>query len=994
MNKVKETIHCVIEDYTTQDNFESIPPENLQFSIDDDLFLDMLLMKIREVTIPYCSKLKESRESEMNTLIDQIDFVKNLYDESKNLVLCDILDDLNNNLEKYRRYQMDGLIIRTKANWIENGEKPSKYFCSLEKRNFVNKNIVKVVNDKNESVTNQEEILNEIKLFYQVLYQNNDDKLEEVSLSTLLNENTVPKLSDEQKQFLETHISSSEVHKSLKNLKNNKSPGTTGFPADFFKFFWNDIGAFLVRSFNCSIRKGELSTSQKLGIVSILPKGNKPREFLKNWRPISLLNTTYKIFSGIIANRLKEVLDTLIHENQKGFLSGRFIGENTRLMYDIISQTEVQDKPGMVLLLDFEKAFDSVSWNYIIKVLQFFNFGEYFIHLVKIIFTNIKLCVIQHGIFSEFFSIGRGCRQGDPASPYIFLLCVEIMGLMIRENRNITGIYLFDTEYKLIQYADDTTIILDGSEKSLKAALSLVNQFSKFSGLKPNYNKTCCVKIGSIRSAELNFVNRYDIQWSQDPFTFLGITFTDNLAGMIDLNYADKINSIRKMISAWSKRNISTIGRITVVKTLLLPKLIHLFMSLPTPGDNILKEINTLFFNYIWNSKVDRVARKCITKDYSDGGLKMINLQFFCKSLKITWIRRLENSNSAWAILLKSSLPYWFSSYHLLGNEFLYRLQEHLNIFWRQVFSDLCDFRQICRENILLTPIWCNKQIVIGNKDIFIERWFKKGMTFIDDFLDEDNHILSLENLNLKFNIAMPFVTYLSIVRQIRLIIGRENLDRLCRPIIPQYLNIIMADLKGCRNIYKCFNACPNDKFKHECKWENVLNLNVDRKWWQKHYNIPFTVTNDTKLQWLQFRIIHRIIATNSYLFNIKYVESDVCTFCHYEKETITHLFWDCIYINPLWGEFAAWYNDKQSENIVLDIVDVLFGKSNACATLNMLIILMKSFIYKQCVNKSTVGINGFISYLKYYQTIEKYIYLKKNMIQKFDSVWNNCKLV
>ena len=136
------------------------------------------------------------------------------------------------------------------------------------------------------------------------------------------------------------------------------------------------------------------------------------------------------------------------------------------------------------------------------------------------------------------------------------------------------------------------------------------------------------------------------------------------------------------------------------------------------------------------------------------------------------------------------------------------------------------------------------------NKDIYIERWFKKGLTFIEDFFDGDNHILSLENLNLiKFNIAMSFVTYLSIVRHIRLINGRENLDRLCRPIIPQYLNIILADLKGCRNIYKCFNACPNDKFNHECKWENVLNLNVDRKWWQKHYNIPFTVRNDTKLQ-------------------------------------------------------------------------------------------------------------------------------------------------
>ena len=169
--------------------------------------------------------------------------------------------------------------------------------------------------------------------------------------------------------------------------------------------------------------KGELFTSQKFGIVSILPKGNKPRELLTNWRPISLLNTTYKIFSGIIANRLKTVLDTLIHENQKGFLSGRFIGENTRLLYDIIHQAEHLNKPGMILLLDFEKAFDSVSWKFIFNVMKFFNFGDFFIRLVKIILSDIKLCVIQHGIFSQFFQIRRGCCQGNPASPYVFIMC-------------------------------------------------------------------------------------------------------------------------------------------------------------------------------------------------------------------------------------------------------------------------------------------------------------------------------------------------------------------------------------------------------------------------------------------------------------------------------------------------------------------------------------------------------------------------------------------
>ena len=97
--------------------------------------------------------------------------------------------------------------------------------------------------------------------------------------------------------------------------------------------------------------------------------------------------------------------------------TGRFIGENTRLLYDVISQTEIQNKAGMVLLLDFEKAFNSVSWKFIFKVLRFFNFGEFFIRLVSIILNNVKLCVIQHGIFSEFFHVARGCRQGDPASP-------------------------------------------------------------------------------------------------------------------------------------------------------------------------------------------------------------------------------------------------------------------------------------------------------------------------------------------------------------------------------------------------------------------------------------------------------------------------------------------------------------------------------------------------------------------------------------------------
>ena len=220
--------------------------------------------------------------------------------------------------------------------------------------------------------------------------------------------------------------------------------------------------------------RGELSITQQQGVISILPKPNKPREYLKNWRPISLLNVSYKILSSCIASRLKSVLHHLIHEDQKGFLSGRFIGENTRLTYDILQACKSNNIPGMILIIDFEKAFDSISWKFINKVLDFFNFGENLKKWINILNKNVNLCVIQNGIFSPFFYIGRGCRQGDPVSPYIFNLCVEILALLIRYNTNIKGIFIKQREYCLLQYADDTAIFLNGSEKSLKSALDLL----------------------------------------------------------------------------------------------------------------------------------------------------------------------------------------------------------------------------------------------------------------------------------------------------------------------------------------------------------------------------------------------------------------------------------------------------------------------------------------------------------------------------------------
>ena len=155
-----------------------------------------------------------------------------------------------------------------------------------------------------------------------------------------------------------------------------------------------------------------LSVTQRMGIITLIPKGDKDKTYLKNWRPLTLLNTIYKLVSGCVAERIKPHLDTIIHGDQKGFVSGRYIGEAIKTTYDIIEWAKVNKKSGILLLIDFEKAYDSLSFKYIKKCLTFFNFSQDIIDWVDILLHNFTAVINQCGNISKKFNIGRGARQG------------------------------------------------------------------------------------------------------------------------------------------------------------------------------------------------------------------------------------------------------------------------------------------------------------------------------------------------------------------------------------------------------------------------------------------------------------------------------------------------------------------------------------------------------------------------------------------------------
>ena len=591
--------------------------KNISFDINDQLFFEVLLMNIRGKTISFSSYKKKQTDKKEQKLIEEIN-------ELEKNELCNkiILQEKKDAIKELRENKLQGVMIRSRAQWLDKGEKVTKYFCSLESRNYISKCMPNLIKRNGQLTESQTEILEETKQFYSQLYTERETK--NINLEECLNFEDIPKLSESKKQALEGKITKNEATTALKNMKNNKSPGSDGYTAEFYKFFWIDIGDFLIRSINYSFNNGELSITQKEGLITCLPKGNKDKQLLKNWRPISLLNVAYKIASACIANRIKTVLPDLINEDQTGFIQGRFIGENIRKLYDLLQHTEEKKIPGLLLLIDFEKAFDSVDWTFISKTLRFLNFGESILQWIFLFYKNINSCVMVNGKISDWFSITRGCRQGDPLSPYIFILCAEILAHMIRKNKNIKGVKVGNCEHLISQYADDTTLTLNATKQSLENALQTLEFYADASGLHINIEKTKVIWFGSKKTSEETFFDERNLCWEKGAFKVLGINFSTNLIEMIELNYNEKIREIKTLLLSWSKRVLTPFGKITVLKSLAISKLNHLFMALPNPPERVIKELDSMFFKFIWKNSPDKIKRDIIIKDYENGGLKIL----------------------------------------------------------------------------------------------------------------------------------------------------------------------------------------------------------------------------------------------------------------------------------------------------------------------------------------------------------------------------------
>ena len=188
-----------------------------------------------------------------------------------------------------------------------------------------------------------------------------------------------------------------ELKDALSSFADNKTPGEDGFTKEFYEAFFDLLWKDLLKSYNEAVRKGSLSISQRRGIITLVPKGDTNLTDLTNWRPISLLNVDYKILSKLLAMRVEKYLPNLIHTDQTGFVKGRYKGQNIRLLSDVMDYADYKTLPGILLFVDFEKAFDTLEWNFITKTLEVFNFGPKFRNWFSILYNGTQSSVLNGG---------------------------------------------------------------------------------------------------------------------------------------------------------------------------------------------------------------------------------------------------------------------------------------------------------------------------------------------------------------------------------------------------------------------------------------------------------------------------------------------------------------------------------------------------------------------------------------------------------------------
>ena len=892
---------------------------------DDGILWDTIEGGVRGISIRYLAHTKRVKKEKIENLEAQ---VANAVQQRDNA--CHNVDLMQHYANKvnFLQIELDDVFqaenaklraYHTARKYFEN-ERSTKYYFHTPGKKY--DSIKRLITPQGYVVTDTQEILSMCVKHYSKVYTQSVVSTNDVSLNNLfLRHIPEERMSYKHFQLLEKPISEDELYKALCTMKNDKAPGGSGLTVEFYRTFWPKISRLVHRAITHAFNSGELSPSQRRGLIRLVPKKRVDLMKVNRWRPITLLNVQYKLLTKALALRLKEVLPDLVHSDQKGFIKNRYIGDNIMDIYSIIAKAEENQEEISLLLLDIRAAFDSVSWSFLQKVMDKYMFPDSFMEWIRIIYRKKELRILNNGHVSDPIKPTQGLAQGDGLSPLLFVLTLETLALTIRQNSQISGIHCGDIHKKLALLADDAIVALKHDKISFTALLETLKHFAMVSNLIVNKEKSIIIPVGANTENREVYpgMEEFTIQ-TKGIFTYLGVGIQPNsTSDIVTRNTLRRENFdyvspyIDHVIQVRDKPDHTILGRILNTKALIGSKLLYLFSLAPSPGATFHTEIQRKLNDYVWAGKTHGSNAKLMYQPWDTGGMCMYNTKNQEHSLKLKWLNSLlQEGNEFWQVHMRTSFSIPIQQLLKLNcqisdlKRFL-KPKARLPLIWQDIFQHWCTYHH-CKQQ-------CDPrtELLMGNSNVktawitnvkVMLKYQANDIVTIQDFVEKASQLSPQNQKNLHIPIiqeALPTFWKPGFI-------GPYNVPR-WNPDFSQKISVASI----LKLLLKHHQPTENTVWNN---WEAELGLQHLECWWPTITKRRLHLTQ-IKMRSFYARFINRAYYTNERLFYMGVVPNKNCHFCQSVIETRLHLFWECEKVAPLWKEvinFCKTYVDGNAD--------------------------------------------------------------------------------
>jgi hypothetical protein len=482
---------------------------------------------------------------------------------------------------------------KSRVDWLQEGDRNTAFFHNMVKAHRSGNSITSLVTASGDQLFSKEAIsLEAIRYFSHLFSKEKPSAL--VETRSILD--CIPKLvSNNINSNLLKPIVLEELEKVVFGMKKGKAPGPDGFPIEFFQEFWEMIKFDLLEVFQESYQNKQMLKSLNATFLALIPKKDRANS-LDQFRPIALCNVTYKIITKLIAERLKPYLASLISEEQGGFVSGRQILDGVVIASEAIHSMAMSKEKAMFIKLDLAKAYDRVSWEFLDQVLVAFIFDKEWVEWILSCVTSPSFSVLINGEPTELFSASRGLRQGDPLSPYLFIIMAEGLGRFIKfhpEQGLVQGWKWHNniSAYTHLQFVDDTGLMGLATINEARNFKIILDTYLKASGQQINEGKSSIYFFNTPQPIQRRIARILRFQIESLPLIYLGVPVT--LGTQLKEYWQDLLDKFRSRVGHWTHRWLSSAGRVILLKTVIQALPIYRCL-VQSPPIGIMKEFDAL----------------------------------------------------------------------------------------------------------------------------------------------------------------------------------------------------------------------------------------------------------------------------------------------------------------------------------------------------------------------------------------------------------------